>query len=174
MEKDRQDATVNTASSKGGKRNVKWIVAGGVAVLVLAGIGTVGAMCGGGRGHHMMEVGMKHGGHFAGRGIDQVLGSVDATSEQEERIWAIIDGARAELRPMLREFRDARGEVVELITAPTIDRAAAEALRVERIAAIDEASKKLTAAALDAAEVLTPEQRNTLVEQMKERRGLRR
>lgn len=75
---------------------------------------------------------------------------------------------------MMREFRDARGEVMELMTAPTIDRAAAETLRAARIAAIDEASKKITAAALDAAEVLTPEQRAKLVEQMKERRGWRR
>lgn len=173
MEQDRKDATVNTASPNGGKRRSRWIVAGGVAVLALAGIGAAGAM-GGGMGHHMMEVGMKHGGHFAGRGFGRALDAVDATAEQEERIWAIIDGAHAELRPMMREFRDARGEVLELITAPTIDRVAAEALRAERIAAIDEASKKLTAAALDAAEILTPEQRAKLAEQMKERRGLRR
>lgn len=174
MEQDRQDTTVNAASPNGGKRRSRWIVAGSAAVLALAGIGVAGAMGGGGMGHHMMEAGMKHGGHFAGRGIERMLGSVDATAEQEERIWAIIDGARAELRPMKREFRDARGEVMELMTAPTIDRAAAETLRAERIAAIDEASKKMTAAALDAAEVLTPEQRATLAEQMKERRGWRR
>lgn len=75
---------------------------------------------------------------------------------------------------MMREFRNTRGEVMELMTAPTIDRAAAETLRAERIAAIDEASKKLTAAALDVAEVLTLEQRATLAEKMKERRGWRR
>lgn len=173
MEQDRQDTNVKNASPNGGRRRSGWIVTGGVAVLALAGIGAAGAM-GGGMGHHMMEAGMRHGGHFAGHGIDHMLGAVDATAEQEERIWAIIDGARAELRPMMREFRDARGEVMELMTAPTIDRAAAEALRAERIAAIDEASKKLTAAALDAAEVLTPEQRAALVEQMKERRGPRR
>lgn len=158
MEQDRQDTTGNSASPSRGKRRSRWIVAGGVAVLALAGV----SACGGG---------MKHGGHFAERGIDRALGAVDATAEQEERIREIIDGARAELRPMMREFRDARAEMVELITAPTIDRTAAEALRAERIAAIDEASQKLTAAALDAAEVLTPEQRATLVEQLKERRG---
>lgn len=173
MEQDRQNTTVNTTSPTGGKRRSRWIVAGGVAVFALAGIGAAGAMSGG-MGPHMMEVGMKHGGHFAGRGIERMLGSVDATAEQEERIWAIIDGARAELRPMMREFRDTRGEVMELMTAPTIDRAAAETLRAERIAAIDEASKKMTAAALDAVEVLTPEQRAKLAEQMKERRGWRR
>ena len=177
MEQDRQESS--NATPAGGRRRSRWLVAGGVTVLALAGIGAAGAMNGGGgMGPHMMEIGMKHGGHFGGpfggRGLARALGAVDATAEQEDRIWAIIDDARAELRPMMREFRDARGEVMELIAAPTIDRAAAETLRAERIAAIDEASKKLTAAALEAAEVLTPEQRAKLGEQLKERRGPRR
>jgi len=172
MEQDRQETgSANTSANSGGR--ARWFVAGGVAVLALAGIGAAGAM-GGGMGPHMMAMGMNHGGHFAGRGLERALDGVDATAEQEERIWAIIDDARAELRPMMRDFRDTRTEVMELITAPTIDRAAAEKLRAERIAAIDEASKKMTAAALEAAEVLTPEQRAKLAENMKERRGFGR
>lgn len=155
-----------------GKGRSKWIVAGGVAVLALAGIGAAGAMGGAGpMGRHVMEAGFNHGGHFAGRGLSRALEAVDATAEQEERIWAIIDGARTELRPVMREFRDARTEVVELLSAPTIDRAAAETLRAERIAAIDAASKKMTAAMLDAAEVLTPEQRAELAKHFGERKG---
>ena len=170
MEQDRQET--GTATPNSSKRRTRWIVAGGVAVLALAGIGAAGAMGGGhGMGPQMMEIGMRHGGHFAGRGLERALEAVDATAEQEKRIWEIIDGARAELRPMMREFRDTRETVMGLVSAPTIARAAAEALRAERIAAIDEASKKMTAAALDAAEVLTPEQRAKLAEQMKERSG---
>lgn len=175
MEQDKQEiGSVNTASNNGqsnGKRRTKWIVAGSISVLALAGIGAAGAMGGEGVGRQFMEIGMRHGGHFAGRGLGRALEAVDATAEQEERIWTIIDGARAELRPMMREFRDTRTAVMDLVAAPTIDRAAAEALRAERIAAIDEASKKMVAAALDAAEVLTPEQRAKLAEQIKERRG---
>lgn len=170
MEQDKQETGTANAAVNNGRRRTGWIVAGGVAVLALAGIGAAGAM-GGGMGPHMMEIGMKHGGHFAGRGLGRALGAVDASAEQEDRIWAIIDGARAELRPLMREFRDTRAAVMELMAAPTVDRAAAEKLRAERIAAIDEASKKMTAAALDAAEVLTPEQRAKLVEHMKERKG---
>lgn len=175
MDQDRQDNGVaETEASNGGKRT-RWIVAGTVAVLALGGIGVAGAMGGGdGMGRHFMNAGFHHGGHFAGRGFGRALDAVDATAEQEERIWAIIDATRAELRPVMREFRDSRETVVELLGSGTIDRAAAETLRAERIAAIDEASKKLVAAALDAAEVLTPEQRATLVEHFKERGSHRR
>lgn len=176
MEQDRQETV---AAANNGKPRTRWVVAGGLAVLALAGVGAAGAMGGaGGMGHQMMEIGMKHGGHFAGRGLARAFSAVDATDEQEDRIWAIIDGARADLRPVMREFRDTRTQVMELMTAPTVDRAAVEALRAERIAAIDEASRKLTAAAIEAAEVLTPEQREKFAEQMaermKERRGPRR
>ena len=172
MEQDRQEAAT---PANNGKRRTRWLVAGGIAVLALAGVGAAGAMGGGdGMGHRMMEIGMKHGGNFAGRGLHRAFNAVDATAEQEDRIWAIIDDTRAELRPVMREFRDTRKEVIDLMAAPTIDRAAVEALRAGRIAAIDEASKKLTAAAIDAAEVLTPEQRAKFAEQLNERRGPRR
>lgn len=172
MEQDRQETGIAETGANKGRRRTGWIVAGGVAVLALAGIGAAGAMGGGeGMGHRFMEIGMKHGGHFAGRGLGRALDAVDATDDQEDRIWAIVDGARAELRPTMRGFRDTRTAVMELIAAPTIDRAAVEKLRAERIAAIDEASKKVTAAAIEAAEVLTPEQRAKLVEHMKERKG---
>jgi Spy/CpxP family protein refolding chaperone len=171
MEQENHEATAAAPANKSARRS-RWLIAGGVAVLALAGIGAAGAMGGGeAMGRHVMEAGMKHGGHFAGRGLSRALDAVDATAEQEDRIWAIIDDTRAELRPMMREFRDTRESVVELLSAGTIDRTAAETLRAERVAAIDEASKKMTAAVLDAAEVLTPEQRAELAKHFSERKG---
>ena len=173
MEQENHEA--NPATPAKSKSRSRWLIAGGVAVVALAGIGAAGAMGGGeAMGRHVMEAGMRHGGHFAGRGLSRALDAVDATAEQEDRIWAIVDGARAELRPMMREFRDTRESVMKLMAAPTVDRAAAETLRAERIAAIDEASKKMTAALLDAAEVLTPEQRAELAKHFGERKGPRR
>ncbi len=171
MEQENHGANPATPE-KGNKSRSRWLIAGGVAVVALAGIGAAGAMGGGeAMGRHVMEAGMKHGGHFAGRGLSRALDAVDATAEQEDRIWAIIDDTRAELRPVMREFRDTRETVMQLMAAPTIDRAAAETLRAERIAAIDEASKKVTAAMLDAAEVLTPEQRAEIAKHLAERKG---
>ncbi|WP_026618383.1 periplasmic protein CpxP/Spy [Ensifer sp. WSM1721] len=122
-----------------------------------------------GMGGHVMQAHM--GGGFMEHRIGSVLDELDATPEQEDKLWDIIDKARAEIRPTFRDFRETREEVIELLGASTIDRAAAEKLRSERIAAIDEASRKMTTALLDAAEVLTPEQRAKLVEHLKERRG---
>lgn len=170
MERNKQETTPTPPT--GGTRRTRWIVAGGVAVLALAGIGAAGAMGDGdGMGRHFMGMGMKHGGNFAGHGFGRMLEAVDATSEQEDSIWTIVDGVRAELRPMMREFRDTRTDLAALLSAPSIDRAAVEKLRAERIAAIDEASKKVVTAAIAAAEVLTPEQRAKLGEQMKQRNG---
>jgi periplasmic protein CpxP/Spy len=61
-----------------------------------------------------------------------------------------------------------------LLTQPGIDRAAIEAFRAEQLALADAASKRLTQALGDAAEVLTPEQRRRLDErlaELRERRG---
>ncbi|MEO3388333.1 periplasmic heavy metal sensor [Mesorhizobium sp. CAU 1741] len=171
MEQDRQeDAITPEIVETSGNGRKKWLIAGGVVVLAVAGIGAAGAMgAGDGVGRYVMRAGMEHGGHFAGRGLNRAFEAIDATAEQEDRIWTIIDDTRAELRPMMRDFRDARESVIEILAAPTIDRAAAETLRAERIAAMDEASKKMTAAVLEVAEVLTPEQRATLVERFQER-----
>ena len=89
------------------------------------------------------------------------------------RVHVDVDEARAQGfdRPIMQGFRDTRGQLAELLSAPTIDKDAVEKLRAERVAAVDEASRKLTDALVNAAETLTPEQRAKLAERMKERHG---
>jgi periplasmic protein CpxP/Spy len=155
-------------------------VIGGVAAFAAVAVIGLAAAAGGdfgrdgmgrfGMGGHMMHAHMGGMG-FGERGMSHVLDEIDATPEQEEKLWAIVDAARGEMRPMFRDLRDTREAVAEILAAPSIDRAAAEKLRSERVAAIDEASRKMTTALIDAAEVLTPEQRAKLVEHFKERRS---
>ncbi|MCA1439898.1 Spy/CpxP family protein refolding chaperone [Ensifer sp. IC4062] len=167
-------AASKTASNSWSRRAA---IGGLAAVTVAGGIGYAAArsddfgfgMGRFGMGGHMMQAHM--GGGFMEHRIGSVLDELDATPEQEDKLWDIIDKARSEIRPTFRDFRETREEVIELLGASTIDRAAAERLRSERIAAIDEASRKMTTALLDAAEVLTPQQRSKLVEHLKERRG---
>ena len=114
---------------------------------------------------------MRHGMKFGERRMERMLDEIDATPEQAEKLKTIFASVRKDMRPMFEDMRDTREDIADLLAAPTVDRAAAEKLRAERVAAIDETSRKLTAAILDAAEVLTPEQRKQLVEHFEERHG---
>ena len=61
-----------------------------------------------------------------------------------------------------------------LLTQPTVDRSAIEALRAEQLSLADAASKRFAQALGDAAEVLTPEQRRKIddrLTELRERRG---
>lgn len=154
----------------------------GSAVVVLGGIGAVAAKSGDfgrqhGMGRHMMDASMG-GGHGRGHGhgfgfgegrMERMLEGIDATPEQAEKLKAIFGSVREQVGPMMEDFRNSRSEVADILGAATIDRAAAEKLRSERVAAIDTASRTMTTALLDAAEILTPEQRAKLVEHFKER-----
>jgi Spy/CpxP family protein refolding chaperone len=66
----------------------------------------------------------------------------------------------------------ARARAAELLIQPKVDRAAIEAFRAEQLALAEAASKRLAQAVGDAAEVLTPEQRQKAHEFIQWRRGL--
>jgi protein CpxP len=169
----------------------KRIAIGGVAIAALAGVGVAGALSqdygrmqrfgmGGddsGPGMHMQanfRHGMGFGPGFGGHHLERMLEEIDATPEQEDKLEAIMDKLHDDVRPIMRGFRDTRDDVAKLLGAATIDREAAEKLRAERVAAVDDASRKLTTALLDAAEVLTAEQRAEMVEHFEDRGWHRR
>lgn len=182
MEHSDQQPAVETAAPAARKPG-NWgrtLVIGGIAAVALTGIGVAGAMSHGNdgpRGWGPRAEMRGHGGPMSGpmggmmsdRGLERVLDRVGATPEQAEKLRAIFSKTRDELRPLRSDLRDSRDDVVKLLGAPTIDRAAAEQMRSERFAQLDQASQKLTAAILDAAEVLTPEQRAKLVDNFKGR-----
>ena len=147
-----------------------WVKRGLVAALAAAAVAGVGVSIAQGSGWGPGHWG-KGGPGFGERGIQRMLDGVDATDDQEKKIWAIVDSTHSEMRPIMQGFRDTRGQLAELLSAPTIDKDAVEKLRAERVAAVDEASRKLTDALVNAAETLTPEQRAKLAERMKERHG---
>lgn len=96
---------------------------------------------------------------------------VNATPEQTAKLTEIAKAAAKDLRPMREKVRDARRRGMELLSAPTIDRAAIERLRAEQIQAADVASRRLSQALADTAEVLTPEQRKQFAERFQRRHG---
>ena len=94
---------------------------------------------------------------------------VDATPDQQARLTQIAKAAAKDLRPLREKVRNARRQGMELLSAPSIDRAAIERLRAEQIQGADAVSKRMAQAFADAAEVLTPDQRKKVAERMQKR-----
>ena len=95
---------------------------------------------------------------------------IDATDVQKQRLEPIVKQAAKDLLPLRDKARAARKRAVELLTADTIDRGAIETLRAEQIQLAEQASRRLTQAFADVAEVLSPAQRRQIAERM-ERHG---
>ncbi len=98
----------------------------------------------------------------ADRMVRHLAVEVDANAEQQAKLQTIVKGAIQELAPMREKVFAARQQARDLLTQPTIDRAALEKLRAEQIATADAFSKRAAQAIGDAAEVLTPDQRRKL------------
>ncbi len=96
---------------------------------------------------------------------------IDATEEQKARLAPIVKQAAKDLLPLREKLRAARSRAVELLTQDRIDRVSIEALRTEQLQLAEEASRRLTQALADAAEVLTPAQRKALAAHIERRRG---
>jgi periplasmic protein CpxP/Spy len=149
-------------------------IAGAIAVVAM-GVGAAAATNGvstfyGPAMHVAMNTGGGMGKGFIDRRFGQIMDEIGASREQSEKLRGIFEAARDDLMPARSDFESIRGEMTALISAPKIDREAAERMRAQRVEAIDRASRRMTDAFIEAAEVLTPEQRLVLVENMKDRR----
>jgi periplasmic protein CpxP/Spy len=121
-------------------------------------------MKGGDHGHGGGEMGMK----MSGRMLDLVK----ATPEQRAQIQKIMDSARADMQALRQSGQALRGELMAAMAQPNIDANAVEQVRQKMLAQHDQASKRRLQAMVDAARVLTPEQRKQLSERMGQRRDM--
>jgi Spy/CpxP family protein refolding chaperone len=101
--------------------------------------------------------------------VDFRLADIDVTPEQRDRIATILKGAANDLRASRKQHMRVRRQSMELLAAPTIDRAQLEKLRVEQMQLGENASRRMLQALMDSAEVLTPEQRAKLAERSRRR-----
>jgi Spy/CpxP family protein refolding chaperone len=113
----------------------------------------------GGAHGHGMGMGM-------GMGLTHLLARVQATPEQRAQIKTILQTARTELEATHGAGRSLHQQMMQALVQPTLDDKAVEALRQQIQANHEAASKRMTQALLDAARVLTPEQRKSLAERM--------
>ena len=109
-----------------------------------------------------------HGGWAARRMLDLV----DATPAQRTQIQQIMQAAHTDLQALRASGQSLRQQGQALFTQPSIDANAAEALRQQELVLHDQVTKRMLQARLDAANVLTPAQRQTLATAMATRRAL--
>ena len=163
-----------TEPSSGRRRFFRRAAIGSVLAGLAAGIGLQAYAHGGGSG------GWHRGGGFMSMDpaqVDQRLDrmlkhlyvEIDATDEQKSRLEPIVKQAIGDLLPLRSRMRDGRKSAVELLAGESVDRAAIEALRAEQMKLADQASRRITQALADAAEVLTIEQKKEIVERMQRR-----
>jgi Spy/CpxP family protein refolding chaperone len=154
----------------------------GFAALIVAGlVGLVGGgLASAAVGHGVMGGGFRHFGGMHYRGghhgpmdparakehaehmVGHLAWAIDATAEQKKQLTVIATAMVNDLIPAHQKMHAAKGRIVALLRAPKTDRAALEALRAEHLALADDVSKRLAQGLADAADVLTPQQREKL------------
>ena len=102
----------------------------------------------------------------ADRMVRHVAIELDATTEQQDKLRAVVKGAVRDIVPMREKAHAARAKARDLLTQQTIDRAEIERFRTEQLALADAFSKRVAQAIGDMAEILTPEQRRKLADRL--------
>ena len=142
------------------------ILAAGVAL----GVGGAAAVAAG-----MDHMPWGHGARltFVQHAVARALDSVGASAAQEAKVHDIIAAKFAEIAPNPDDHDNLRKQALDLLAAPTIDRAAVERLRVDVVAMFDAKSKAAVGGLLDVADQLTPPQRAQLAAEVADmaRRG---
>ena len=156
------DATIN------GKPKGRKLLWGGLLALII-GVTTIGAITHAASGHFGPFAGM-HGefnpemaSKHLRKDVNWVLDDTDASNDQKAKVNDIMQAALQDLLPLHQQIADAHKQVAQLMSQATIDRAALEQVRVNQMALMDTASKRLTQAIEDAGDVLTPAQRQKLI-----------
>jgi periplasmic protein CpxP/Spy len=103
--------------------------------------------------------------------LDKMLGMLSATDSQRTAIKAIAERMFTEMQPVHQQHQQLHDALIAAFTAPSVDRAAVEKLRLQVTALVDQGSQVFSKGLLDAAQVLTPEQRQALAKHIQEHHG---
>lgn len=91
---------------------------------------------------------------------------IDATDAQKSQIDPMVRQAMQDLHPMHEQLHKAHAAALQMLTAPTIDRAALETARAQNMQLADQASKRLVQLIADVGDQLTPAQRQKLADHL--------
>lgn len=152
------------------KRAALFVLTAGVALA--AGIGAVAHEAG-------MPIGMHHGPMTAeditahvDMFLQHVYTETSATDAQKAQIEPLVRQALADLLPMHEHAQDFHRQALQALSGDQVDRVALETLRAEHLQAADAASRRITQALADVADVLTPAQRKALAAHVATMHGL--
>ena len=108
---------------------------------------------------------------FMQRRLEKALDLVKATDSQRAAIKPIIQQLAADLKSIHKQHGQLHKAMLDAFAATTIDVAGVENLRVQATVLMDQASKTITTALVQAGNVLTVDQRQTLIQQMRNHGG---
>jgi len=97
---------------------------------------------------------------------------IGATDAQKAQLEPLIKNAAADLLALRGGVHVGHGEMLKLLTADRIDRAALETARSEHVQAMEQASRRIVQLIGDVGDVLTPEQRKALAARIAEHHGV--
>jgi periplasmic protein CpxP/Spy len=171
MESNQENKTCHT---KRWRRHGFWAL---LVLPVLLGAGICAA-----RAHAEEAFGFSPGGGFGGgnpeqhkafmeKRLDKMLDAIKATDSQRTAIKAIFERMATEMGPIHQQHKGLHDQMTVALTGNTVDPVAVEALRKQIPIMADQASQVFTKALLDAAQVLTPEQRQALAKLIQEHHG---
>jgi protein CpxP len=177
---NKQKEVIDGAARGGSRRWTRRLVAGALVTVIGAGVGAH-ALAHGGPGGHGGQGGWEgRGGHhgmrdpaqmqkFMEQRLRRALSEVGANDTQQTQVVEIMRTAMTEVRPLREKGQSVRRASADALAKPTVDRAQLEVLRAEQMQIADQASKRMSQAFADVADVLTPEQRAKFVQRFQRR-----
>ena len=157
---------METTQSPGVRSRWRWaapaVFAGALACGVALGLGTYAATASTGADGWRQGARLAFVQHMIGRALDLV----GASAEQENKVHDIVVAKFAEIAPNPEEHAALRKHALDLLAAPTIDRAEVEKVRAQAVADFDAKSKAVVGGLLAVADQLTPDQRAKLAAQI--------
>jgi Spy/CpxP family protein refolding chaperone len=127
-------------------------------LVILGGVSLNAAAHEGGPGMHFQG----HGGQRF-RHLLEVAGATDAQKAQIKATWQTL---RPQLRAVAEEHAKLRQSIRQALTAPNIDAASIEKLRRDGVQLADKRSSLITQGMVSSAQVLTPEQRQKIADEI--------
>ncbi len=101
--------------------------------------------------------------------VDKALNGTDATQDQKTKVSAILKTAFTDMKPLHDQRVENRKAMEAALQAPTVDPAKIEQIRTLQMKVSDDSSKRFTKALTDAANVLSPAQRQAFFKVWNER-----